>query len=77
MKSDPNVYYFPDSENYLMVYVDDLVLMGRDPSVTFKKIAKKVLLKQTGELTEGAPIKFLGRRITLRDGTVEIFMHED
>ena len=77
MKSDPNVYYFPGSGNYLMVYVDDLELMGPDPLSLFQSVAKKVLLKQTDELTEGATVKFFGRRVTLREGVAEIYMNED
>ena len=42
LKSDPNVYYFPASGNYMIVYVDDLVLMGADPLSLFQSIAKKV-----------------------------------
>ena len=48
LKSDPNVYYFAESGNYLMVYVDDLVLMGPNPETLFEKIEKKVLLKRMG-----------------------------
>ena len=54
LKSDANVYHFPKSGNYLIVYVDDLVLMGSDPLSLFQLVAKKVLLKKTGELTDGA-----------------------
>ena len=61
----------------MMVYVDDLVLMGPKPQSLFEAAMKKVLLKKTGELTEGATVKFLGRRVTLRDGVVEIYMNED
>ena len=60
-----------------MVYVDDLVLMGPKPQSLFEAAMKKVLLKKTGELTEGANVKFLGRRVTLREGVVEIYMNED
>ena len=60
-----------------MAYVDDLVIMGHSPLTLFESVAKKVLLKQTGELFEGAAVKFLGRRVTLREGTLEIYMNED
>ena len=76
MKSDPSVYYFPGSGNYLMVYVDDLVLMGPNPQARFESIAKKVLLKQTGELSEGATTKFLGRRVALRQNIAGLYMDE-
>ena len=74
LKSDPNVYYFAESGNYLIVYMDDLVLMGPDPEALFQKIEKQVLLKRTGTLTEGATTKFLGRKIRMKEGTIELFM---
>ena len=42
LKSDSNVYYFPGTGNYLMAYVDDLVLMGPEPLSLFQSVAKKV-----------------------------------
>ena len=58
LKSEPNVYYFANSENYVLVYVDDVVVPGRDPQPLFDKIKDKVLLKFTGELTEGGKYSF-------------------
>ena len=74
LKSDPNVYYFAVSGCYLMVYVDDLILLGEDPDALFEKIEKQVLLKKIGVLTEGVTTKFLGRKIQMKEGTIELFM---
>ena len=77
LKSDPNLYYFVETGNYLMVYVDDLVRMGPDRETLFKKIEKNVLPKKTGSLTEGATAKFLGRKVRMREGTIELFVNPD
>ena len=63
MKSEPNVYYFAATGNYVLVYVDDLIVLGPDSRTLFNRIKEKVLVRSTGELTKGATIPFLGRRL--------------
>lgn len=58
LKSEPNVYYFTGTGNYVLVYVDDIVAPG-----LFDLIQQRVLLQCTGELVEGATVPFLGRRL--------------
>ena len=81
MKSDPNVYYFEDdkgkNKNYVLVYVDDLVILGDNPDELFDKIANKVLLKRTGELKQGETISFLGRRLRHTGETIELLPAEN
>ena len=60
LRSEPNVYYFAAEKNYVLVYVDDLVVLGTTPKPLFDKIQAKVLLKYTGALVEGATMSFLG-----------------
>ena len=48
-KSDPNVYFFTELETYLMVYVDDVVIMGHYPEKLSTKIQEQVLLRLTQE----------------------------
>jgi hypothetical protein len=63
LKSDPNVYHFPTTNDYVMVYVDDLIILGDNPDPLFDSISKRVLLKDIGELKEGQTVNFLGRRL--------------
>ena len=63
MKSDPNLYYFPETDNYVLVYVDDLMIVGATPDELFEKIAQQLLLRPTGELKEGSTQNFLGRKL--------------
>ena len=55
-----------------MVYVDDLMVMGRQPQLLFDQIREKVLLKSTGTLKTGSTISFLGRRLRHNGEGVEL-----
>ena len=72
MKSEPNIYYFRKSRTYMLVYVDDLVIVGDQPHKLFDELAKKVKLKKTGLLTEGVTVKFLGRKLRMLNGIIEL-----
>ena len=62
----------------MMVYVDDLVLMGPKPQSLFDATMKKVLLKKTGELTEGATVMYyLGKKFILQKSSVETTKRDD
>ena len=77
MKSEPNIYYFKDSRHYMLVYVDDVVIIGDQPQRLFDELAKQIALKKNGSLSEGQTVKFLGRRLRMRDGAIEILTLED
>ena len=80
LKSDPNVYYFENNnneKNYVLVYVDDLVVLGDNPDKLFDKIKEKVLLRRIGELQQGSIIPFLGRRLHHTGETIEILPAEN
>ena len=78
LKSDANVYYFPEIENYVMVYVDDLLILGENPQPLFDLIQGQVRLRPIGELTEGGPsVKFLGRRLRRQGVSIEILPREN
>ena len=65
LKSDPNLYYHKMTKSYVLVYVDDILLFGKDSDVTMlaKRIQSRVLLKILGKLEPGNPIEFLGRSL--------------
>ena len=65
LKSEPNVYTNATRDCYIMVYVDDLLVLGNKTTVdsTFEAIQKQVLLKHIGYLEPGKPQQFLGRNI--------------
>ena len=65
LKSEPNVYTNATRDCYIMVYVDDLLVLGDKTTVdsTFEAIQKQVLLKHIGYLEPGKPQQFLGRNI--------------
>ena len=51
--------------------------MGDYPRRLFDELAKQVKLKQTGLMSDGQVIKFLGRRLQLKDGVIKLFMQDD
>ena len=57
-KSDANLYYFDNFQTYLIVYVDDLMLVGLQAEDLLRAIKEKVLLRQTGVLRAGVSAKF-------------------
>ena len=50
LKLDPNVYTNATRDRYIMVYVDDLLVLGDKTTVNsiFEAIQKQVLLKRIG-----------------------------
>ena len=65
LKSEPNVYTNATRDCYIMVYVDDLLVLGDKTAVdsTFEAVQKQVLLKHIGYLEPGKQQEFLGRNI--------------
>ena len=55
MKSDPNLYVHPKRKIYFLCYVDDLILFGDKEAVVglVASLQKELLLRVTGELSEG------------------------
>ena len=47
-KSDSNLYYFDVFNSYILVYVDDLMVVGLHVGELFKLVAAHVLLRPTG-----------------------------
>ena len=58
LKSEPNVYTNASRDCYIMVYVDDLLVLGDKTTVDsiFEAIQKQVLLKHIGYLEPGLTI---------------------
>ena len=74
-KTDSCLYFCPNRQLWVLVYVDDLFVLSADSKQTgafFNELAKHVLIKRTGELTTGSTLKFLGRRFTHRGTDVLI-----
>ena len=72
--AEPNIYYTQQRSAYILVYVDDLLLLG-DEEVTnkiFAAIQQHLLLRPTGTLTVGSTVSFLGRNITNRGDYYEL-----
>ena len=65
LKSEPNVYTSPTRNCYIMVYVDDLLVLGDPTTVNkaFAAIQQRVLLKHIGYIEPQQPQQFLGRII--------------
>ena len=65
LKSEPSVYTNATRACYIMVYVDDLLVLGDKTAVdsTFEAVQKQVLLKHIGYLEPGKPQQLLGRNI--------------
>ena len=66
--AEPNIYYTQQRSAYILVYVDDLLLLGDEATVNkiFEAIQQHLLLRPTGTLTVGNTVSFLGRNITNR-----------
>ena len=72
--AEPNIYYTQQRSAYILVYVDDLLLLG-DEEVTnkiFAAIQQHLLLRPTGTLTVGNTVSFLGRNITNKGDYYEL-----
>ena len=65
LKSEPNIYTNATRDCYIMVYVDDLLVLGDKTTVDsmFEAIQKQVVLKHIGHLEPGKPQQFLGRNV--------------
>ena len=76
MKSDPNLYFHAKRKIYLLCYVDDLMLFGERKSVAdlVADLQKELLLRVTGELSEGQEATFLGRHMRRTSTSVQMFM---
>eukprot|EP00438_Fugacium_kawagutii_P000228 Skav212273 [mRNA] locus=scaffold732:198163:199647:- [translate_table: standard] len=75
-KSDPNLYVHKTKKLYVLAYVDDLMVFGSDEDVKqlYADLSKDLLVKQTGELSEGNTVTFLGRQIKRNSDSIELFM---
>ena len=76
MKSDPNLYFHAKRKIYLLCYVDDLMLFGERKAVAdlVADLQTELLLRVTGELSEGQEATFLGRRMRRTSTSVQMFM---
>ena len=76
MKSDPNLYFHAKRKIYLLCYVDDLMLFGERKAVAdlVADLQKELLLRVTGELSEGQEATFLGRHMRRTSPSVQMFM---
>ena len=76
MKSDPTLYYSASRKVYILCYVDDLMIFGDKKAVAgvVESLQKELLLRVTGELSEGQEATFLGRRMRRTSISVEMFM---
>ena len=76
MKSNPNSYFHAKRKSYLLCYVDDLMLFGERKAVAdlVADLQKELLLRVTGELSEGQEATFLGRHMRRTSTSVQMFM---
>ena len=76
MKSDPNLYFHAKRKIYLLCYVDDLMLFGERKAVAdlVADLQKELLLRVTGELSEGQEATFLGRHMRRTSTSTQMFM---
>ena len=77
MKSDPNLYYSASRKVYSLCYVDNLMIFGDKKAVAdvIESLQKELLLRVTGELSEGQEATFLGRRMRRTSTSVEMFIY--
>ncbi len=78
MKTEPNVYHFRDLQLYAMAYVDDLVVVGPDGSVSklHKNLEQHLLVKILGDLcVDGCSMNFLGRLVSRDDAGINLMLH--
>ena len=73
-KSDSNLYYHKEMKVYLLLYVDDVLVFGKrkEAQFLFDELAKRVLLRSTGELKPGTSIKFIGRELQHNGDSIDI-----
>ena len=77
--SEANVYANGTNDVYIMVYVDDIMVVGDPTKVKqiFEKIQEKMLLKHTGYLDPGEKHYFLGRQIHNEGNYFDIKLDDD
>ena len=77
--SEANVYANSANDVYIMVYVDDIMVIGDPTKVNkiFEKIQEKMLLKHTGYLDPGEKHYFLGRQIHNEGNYFDIKLDDD
>ena len=75
MKCDPNLTVL-NSFFCVLCYVDDLMVFGSDSDVfqLAQDLGMDLLVKTTGELSEGKAVTFLGRQIKRNADSIELFM---
>ena len=80
MKTDCCLYRNHNHTMYLLVYVDDLLMVGQ-PSTTdqfLHKLQRQLDLKHIKHLTTFMPLTFLGRQIHLHmDNTISLSMTKE
>ena len=76
MKSDPNLYVHVQKRVYVLAYVDDLMVFGSRAAIDHftKELSKDLLLKITGQLSEGNDVSFLGRNIRRTSDSIQLSM---
>ena len=79
LTSELNVYKHPEGKAYIMVYVDDLLFVGETEEINniFNKMQEKMLLRATGEASQGNTISFLGRKITNKGDHFHISLDDE
>jgi len=68
-KTDSCFYYHTALKIYALVYVDDIFLVTENDDQKdwfFEELVKYVMIRQTGVLTAGKTLKFLGRKLIHR-----------
>lgn len=77
--AEPNIYMTATRDCYILVYVDDLLLLGQQQTVDniFNQIQQHLLLRPTGTLHPGNTVSFLGSNITNRGDHFEISVSND
>ena len=77
--TESNVCRSKDCLVYIMIYVDDLLLLGVQSVINtlFSRMQKEVLLRHTGDLTVGSTIHFLGRNISHRGDHINISLNNN
>eukprot|EP00971_Amphidinium_carterae_P243240 4830316-Amphidinium_carterae.1 len=73
LKSDACIFGNVKTNVYLMVYVDDLLVVGNPLTVKpfLEQFKVKMELKHVSQLTSETPLEFLGKSIELQaDGSI-------
>ncbi len=68
-KTDSCLYWHPELKIYALVYVDDVFSVAENDDQKdrfFEELVKHVVIRQTGVLTAGKQLKFLGRKLIHR-----------